>query len=54
MAEKMHNNYILVVWKKEEQDKTVSVRNYKTKQQTVESLEDFKNRIIEEIKEKRL
>ncbi len=54
MAEKMHNNYILVIWEKEETDWTVSVRNYKTKEQTVENLEDFKSRIIEEIKEKKL
>jgi len=54
MAEKMHNNYILVVWEVEEKEGTVSVRNYKTKEQTVESLQDFKDRILEEIKEKRL
>ncbi len=54
MAEKMHNNYILVVWEAEEKEGTVSVRNYKTKEQTVENLDDFKNRIIEEIEEKRL
>ena len=48
-AEKMHNNYILVVGENEENDGTVSVRNYKTKEQTVESLEDFKERIKEEI-----
>ncbi|MDP2395429.1 MAG: His/Gly/Thr/Pro-type tRNA ligase C-terminal domain-containing protein [bacterium] len=35
-AEKMHNNYILVIGEQEENDKTVSVRNYKTKEQTVE------------------
>lgn len=48
-AEKMHNNYILVIWEQEQNDKTVSVRNYKTKEQTVESLEDFKSRLLEEI-----
>jgi threonyl-tRNA synthetase len=53
-AEKMHNNYILVIWEQEETDGTVSVRNYKTKQQTVESLEEFKGRIVEEVKERRL
>lgn len=54
MAEKMHNNYILVIWEEEEKNNTVSVRNYKTKEQTVENLEDFKNRIIKEIKNKSL
>ncbi len=53
-AEKMHNNYILVVWEKEEQDGTVSVRNYKTKDQSTEDLNKFKDRILEEIREKSL
>ena len=53
-AEKMHNNYILVIWEEEENNKTVSVRNYKTKEQTVENLEEFKVRILEEIKNKSL
>jgi len=54
MAEKMHNNYILVVWEAEEKEGTVSVRNYKTKEQTIEKLQDFKERILKEIKEKTL
>ena len=54
MAEKMHNNYILVIWEEEEKNNTVAVRNYKTKEQSIEKLEDFKNRIIKEIKEKSL
>jgi threonyl-tRNA synthetase len=53
-AEKMHNNYILVIWEQEENNKTVSVRNYKTKEQTTEPLNDFINRIKEEISERRL
>ncbi len=53
-AEKMHNNYILVVWEKEESENTVSVRNYKTKEQTVEKLKDFSDRILKEIEEKSL
>ncbi len=53
-AEKMHNNYILVVWEEEEKSWTVSVRNYKTKEQAVEKIEDFKVRVLEEIREKRL
>jgi threonyl-tRNA synthetase len=35
-------------------NKTVSVRNYKTKEQTTENLEDFKNRILEEYKNRSL
>jgi threonyl-tRNA synthetase len=50
----MHNNYILVVGEQEQNDGTVSVRNYKTKDQTVESLEEFKSRILEEIKTRSL
>lgn len=53
-AEKMHNNYILVIGEQEETDWTVSVRNYKTKEQTVEKLFDFKSRILEEIENKTL
>ena len=53
-AEKMHNNYILVIGEQEVNDWTVSVRNYKTKEQTVEKSEDFKLRILEEIKAKSL
>jgi threonyl-tRNA synthetase len=53
-AEKMHNNYILVIGEQEVSDWTVSVRNYKTKEQTVEKLEDFKNRILDEVKNKKL
>lgn len=53
-AEKMHNNYILVVWEQEEKNNSVSVRNYKTKEQTVEFLIDFKNRILEEKKSRSL
>ena len=51
-AEKSHINYILVVWEKEENDWTVSVRNYKTKEQTVEKIEDFINKIKKEIDNK--
>jgi threonyl-tRNA synthetase len=54
MAEKMHNNYILVIWEQEQKDSTVSVRNYKTKEQTVEDLESFKNRILKEYKTRSL
>lgn len=53
-AEKMHNNYILVIGEQEKTDWTVAVRNYKTKEQTVEKLEDFKNRLVEEYKNRSL
>lgn len=53
-AEKMHNNYILVIWEQEEKASCVSVRDYKTKEQSVEKLEDFWNRILEEINERKL
>ncbi len=54
MAEKMHNNYILVIWEEEQNSTTVAVRNYKTKEQTIEKLDEFINRILKEIKEKTL
>ena len=50
----MHNNYILVLWEEEEKSGTVSVRNYKTKEQTTEKLNDFLDRIKEEIKTRSL
>lgn len=53
-AEKMHNNYILVIWEQEMQNKSVAVRNYKTKEQSVEILIDFKVRILDEINNKSL
>lgn len=53
-AEKMHINYILVVGEKEEAEDMVSVRNYKTKEQTTEYLEKFVKDIEEEIKERKL
>ncbi len=51
-AEKMHNNYIIVIWEIEEKENTLAVRNYKTKEQTNEKIDDFINRITKEIKEK--
>ena len=53
-AEKMHINYILVVGEEEENNNTVSVRNYKTKEQTSEGREEFLERVVREIKEKSL
>lgn len=48
-AEKMHNNYILVIGETEQDSQSVAVRNYKTKEQTVEKLSDFTTRILQEI-----
>ncbi len=53
-AEKMHINYILVVGEEEENNNTVSVRNYKTKEQTGENTSDFIARVVSEIKERSL
>ncbi len=53
-AEKMHNNYILVIGEQEQNDWTVAVRNYKTKEQTVEKVSDFKSRLLDEINNKSL
>ncbi len=53
-AEKMHYNYILVVGEKEETEKTVAVRNYRTKAQSQEKFDVFLESIVEELKEKRL
>lgn len=53
-AEKMHINYILVIGEEEVQDNSVAVRNYKTKEQSVEKVEDFIGRIEKEIEEKSL
>ncbi len=53
-AEKMHINYILVVGEEEETNKTVAVRDYRTKEQTVEALPEFQARIVEEYKTRAL
>ena len=50
----MHNNYILVIGEQEENDNTVSVRNYKTKEQTVEKLDEYVARMQDEIKKRSL
>ena len=51
-AEKEHINYIVVVWEQEQQNNTLAVRNYKTKEQTQETIENFIARIKKEIEEK--
>jgi threonyl-tRNA synthetase len=50
----LQTNYILVVGEQEETDGTVSVRNYKTKEQSVEKLSEFMERILEEVKSRSL
>jgi threonyl-tRNA synthetase len=51
-AEINHVNYILVVGEQEMTDRSVAVRNYKTKEQTVMSIEEFISATQEEIKGK--
>ncbi|MBP6981902.1 threonine--tRNA ligase [Candidatus Gracilibacteria bacterium] len=53
-AETDHTNYILVVGEQEQNNGTLAVRNYKTKGQSVEKVEEFVTRISEEIKLKAL
>ena len=53
-AEKEHINYIVVVWEKEQESNTLSVRNYKTKEQTTEKIEEFIQKLKEEIESKRI
>lgn len=53
-AEKMHINYILVVWEKEKTAQTLAVRNYRNKSQTEESVQDFIDRLTVEVKNREL
>ncbi len=53
-AEKEHINYILVVWEKEANEWTVSVRNYKTKEQNVLKVDELINNLKEEINTKKI
>ena len=53
-AETEHVNYILVVGEKEMHDRTLAVRNFRTKEQSVESIEAFVTNIQTEIKTKSL
>ncbi|MFA6090309.1 MAG: threonine--tRNA ligase [Candidatus Gracilibacteria bacterium] len=53
-AETSHTNYILVIGEKEMNEKSVAVRNYKTKEQTEVKLDVFIENILEEISGKRL
>lgn len=47
-AETGHVNYILVVGEQEMNNKTLAVRNYKTKAQSTEGIEEFVTRITRE------
>lgn len=53
-AEKMHVNYILVIWEQECESDCVAVRNYKTKEQSVMKQDDFLEMVQSEISEKKL
>jgi len=53
-AEKMHVNYILVIWEEEENSSSVAVRNYKTKDQSVMKTVEFTEMVLGEISEKKL
>jgi len=52
-AEQNHINYILVIWEQEEKTNNISVRNYKTKEQTKEKLQDFIEKLQDEIENKK-
>ncbi len=53
-AEKIHINYILVVWEQEQTNWTVSVRNYKTKEQNTLKVSSFIKEITQEILQKKI
>ena len=53
-AETEHANYILVVGEQETTGRTLAVRNFKTKGQSVESIDEFVARVKEEIEKKSL
>lgn len=53
-AELSHTNYILVIGEKEMLEKSVAVRNYKTKEQSEVKLDTFIENIQEEIQNKGL
>lgn len=53
-AEKSRTNYILVIWEEEMANNTVSVRNYKTKEQTTVGFDEFLEDAIKEVEERRL
>jgi len=53
-AEQMHVNYILVVGEEEVTKSTVSVRNYKTKDQNTMNQAEFMSMVQKEIQEKSL
>ena len=46
-------NYILVVWAEEEKENTVAVRDYKTKEQTIEKVDNFIKKVKIEVAEKK-
>lgn len=52
-AETSRINYILIVWEQEEKDASISVRNYKTKEQSSQNIDDFIKNLLNEIDEKK-
>jgi len=52
-AEMQKIPYILVIWEKEVNEKTVAIRNYKTKEQSEAKISKFITLILEEIKDKK-
>lgn len=53
-AETAHTNYIVVVGEQEMKSSSLAIRNYKTKEQSTEYIDDFSDRIMTEISTKSL
>ncbi len=53
-AETNKYNYIIIIWEQEVQNNTVSVRNVRTKEQFTISFEEFRNNLVDEIKERKI
>ena len=51
-AEKQKIPYIVIVWEKEENDKTVSVREFRSKEQYVSGKDEFESKVVKEYKER--
>jgi threonyl-tRNA synthetase len=53
-AETDHVNYILVVGEQEMNGRSLAVRNYKTKEQSIEEIPSFIQRMLQEIQDRAL
>lgn len=53
-AEMEKYNYVVIVWEEEVSNKTVSIRNVRTKEQATIKIDEFINKLTTEIKEKSL